>query len=156
MYIHIYIQIYIYIYIYVYIYITNNCHFPLRVEEIGIWGPQMVDVILCLPQMLFSQLGFWFSLECWAVYTLTRGLFWSLFINTKTTLKWARKQFVTRVHRLLYLFTRHNESIKTTMLTHRPHVSLARLTFFQMTSQLIVDDVTMTRQLWRGYVKSDI
>ena len=37
------------------------------------------------------------------VYALTGVLFWCLLINTKITLQWAHKQFVTRVHTLLFI-----------------------------------------------------
>ena len=49
-------------------------------------------------------------------------------LNTKITLEWAQKQFVTRVHTLFY-FSHDIRypwiTIKTTILTHRRHVSLA-------------------------------
>ena len=51
-----------------------------------------------------------YVLEWRTVYALTRGLLWCLYpscvatreINTKITLEWAHKQFVTRVHTLFY------------------------------------------------------
>ena len=45
------------------------------------------------------------------VSALTRGLFLCLLINTKITIEWALKQFVTRVHTLF--------SIKTTIPNHK-------------------------------------
>ena len=69
----------------------------------------------------------------------------TLGISTKTTLEWAQKQFVTRVHTLYYfLYDIKNQSmaIKTTIFTHRPRISFARFTFYwwhhnrlRMTSQ---------------------
>ena len=50
--------------------------------------------------------------------------------------------------------TRYNESInvkKTTIFSHRPRVSLVFILL--MTSQSIVDDVTLNWQLWRDHVK---
>ena len=38
------------------------------------------------------------------VSALTRVLFSSLFINTKITLSWALKQFITRVHTLVFMY----------------------------------------------------
>ena len=53
-------------------------------------------------------------------------------INTKITLEWAPKQFVMRVHTLLYIL--HNivhpqMTIKRTIIAHRPRVSLIRVLF---------------------------
>ena len=81
-----------------------------------------------------------YVLKWWTVSALTRGLFWCLLselrstreINTKITLEWAQKQFVTRVHTLFYFLhdtTNPWITIKTTIFTHRPRVSLARLSF---------------------------
>ena len=53
-------------------------------------------------------------------------------INTKITLQWVHKQFITRVHTLFCLLhdiTNPSMTIKTTIFTHRFRVSLARLTF---------------------------
>ena len=53
-------------------------------------------------------------------------------INTKITLEWACKQFVTRVHTLLYFLhdiTNTWTTIKTKIFTHRPRGSLAQSTF---------------------------
>ena len=53
-------------------------------------------------------------------------------INTKITLEWAQKQFVTRVHTSFYLLhdkTNPYMTIETTIFTHRPRVSLARFPF---------------------------
>ena len=50
-------------------------------------------------------------------------------INTKTTLEWAQKQFVTRVHTLFYFLhdiTNPQITIKMTIFSHRPCVSLVR------------------------------
>ena len=52
-------------------------------------------------------------------------------INTKLSLAWAHKQFVTRVTYIILFLTRHNESInnaKTRIFTHYPRVSLAPFT----------------------------
>ena len=53
-------------------------------------------------------------------------------INTKITLEWAHKQFVTRVHTLFYFLhdtTNPWMTLKTRIFTHHPRVSLARFTF---------------------------
>ena len=53
-------------------------------------------------------------------------------INTKITLSWALKQFVTRVHTLLYFLhdiTNAEITIETTIFTHRSRVSLAQFSF---------------------------
>ena len=53
-------------------------------------------------------------------------------INTKITLEWAQKQFVTRVHTLFYfLHDTTNPSVTTKMkiFTHCPCVSLAWFSF---------------------------
>ena len=66
-------------------------------------------------------------------------------INSKITLEWAQKQFITRVHTLFYFLhdiKNPQMTIKTTIFTHRPRVSLTRFSFcrwrhnrFLMTSQ---------------------
>ena len=53
-------------------------------------------------------------------------------INTKITLEWVQKRFVTRVYTLFYFLhdiTNPQMTIKTTSFTHRPRVSLARFSF---------------------------
>ena len=53
-------------------------------------------------------------------------------INTKITLEWGQKQFVTRVHTLFYFLhdiTNPWMTMKSTIFTHRPRVSLARFSF---------------------------
>ena len=53
-------------------------------------------------------------------------------INTKITLQWVHKQFITRVQTLFCLLhdiTYPSMTIKTTIFTHRVRVSLARFTF---------------------------
>ena len=53
-------------------------------------------------------------------------------INTKITLEWAQKRFVTRVHTLFYFLhniTNQYMTIKTTSFTYRPHVSTIRFSF---------------------------
>ena len=81
-----------------------------------------------------------YVLEGWTVSALTRGLFWCLFPELRSN-KGNKHQNNTRVcpetvhHESTYIIlflTGHNESInddKTTMCTHRPHVSLARFSF---------------------------
>ena len=49
-------------------------------------------------------------------------------INTKVTLEWPQKQFVTSVHTLSYFITNPQKTIKT-IFTHRPRVSLTRFSF---------------------------
>ena len=53
-------------------------------------------------------------------------------INTKITLEWVQKQFVTRVHILFYFLqdTNPQMTIKTTTFTHHPRVSSALLSFW--------------------------
>ena len=69
-------------------------------------------------------------------------------INIKMSLQWVHKQFA-----------RNNESIydvKNDEL-HAPPPCRTRSVYVPlMTSQSTVDDVTMTRQLWREHVKRDI
>ena len=50
-------------------------------------------------------------------------------INTKITLEWAQKQFVTRAYIILFL-TQHNESINDNKNDNPPRASLARFTFY--------------------------
>ena len=53
-------------------------------------------------------------------------------INTKITLEWVQKRFVTRVHALFYFLhniTNPQMTIKMTSFTHRPRVPLARFSF---------------------------
>ena len=79
-------------------------------------------------------------------------------INTKITLEWAHTVRHKSTYIILFL-TQHNESINdaknedlhtsSPCLTHSLYVLL-------MTSQSIDDEVTMTRQLWREHVTSDI
>ena len=79
-------------------------------------------------------------------------------INTKITLEWAHKQFVTRVHKLCYLLhdiTNPKITLKTRIFTSSPCLTRSLYTLL-MTSQSIDDDVTMTRQLRREHVTSDI
>ena len=96
------------------------------------------------------------------VYALTRGLFWCLFPelhgneghkhqnNTRVS-EYAVRQKST--YTLLFL-TRHNESINNTKMSS-PCVARSLYTLL-MTSQSIGDDVTITRQLWREHVTSEI
>ena len=90
------------------------------------------------------------------VYFLSRAT--SREINTKITLDWAHKQFITKVHALFYYYlhdiTYPKIMLKTRIFTHHPCVSLTRLTL--MMSQSIGDDVAMTRLLWPEHVTSDI
>ena len=67
-----------------------------------------------------------YALEWPTVSAPTRGL------NTKTTLEWAQKQLVTRVHILFYFLRMTNPkmTIKTTIFRHRPRVSPALLSFW--------------------------
>ena len=54
-------------------------------------------------------------------------------INTKITLNWAQKQFITRVHTLLYFLhdiMNPSVKIKTMIFTHCPHVSFAQFLFY--------------------------
>ena len=80
-------------------------------------------------------------------------------INTKITLEWAQKQFITLVHTLLYfLHGLINPWIMMKMkIFHTSSPCIIRLVFvLLMMSQLIADDVTMTRQVWRDHLNSDI
>ena len=80
-----------------------------------------------------------YVLEWRTVSALMKGLFWCLFPELRSndgnkyqiTPEWAQKQFVTRVHTLFYFLhdiTSINDD-KTTIVTHRPRVSLARFSF---------------------------
>ena len=84
-------------------------------------------------------------LEWRTISTLTRVLFWCLFpfatgeINTKITLEWAKKWFLTRVHTLFHFLhdiTNRRMTIKATSFTHRPRVSLAQFSFCWWRSEL--------------------
>ena len=106
-------------------------------------------------------------LKWWTVSVLTRVLFWCLFpklwsnegnkhqnntlVNTKT---------VGHENTYIILFlTRYNESInddKTTILTHQPQCLTCSVYVLLKTSQSIADYITMTWQLWRDHVNSDI
>ena len=62
------------------------------------------------------------------VYAFMRELFATQEINTKITLRWTHKLFVTRLHISFYLLhdmTNPQMTMKTTIFTHRPCVSLA-------------------------------
>ena len=53
-------------------------------------------------------------------------------VNNKTTLEWAQKQFVTWVHTLFYFLhdvINPSMTMKTTIFSHCPRVSLARFLF---------------------------
>ena len=55
-----------------------------------------------------------------------------LFQHSRKALEWAQKQFGTRVHTLFYFLhdvTNPQMTIKITIFSHRPHVSLARFSF---------------------------
>ena len=108
-----------------------------------------------------------YVLEWRTVSVLTRGLFWCLFPELWSN-EGNKHQNNTRVSAetvcyestyIILFLTWHNESINdnkkddlytsSLCLTHSVFVLL-------MMSQLIVDDVTMTRQLWRDHVNNDI
>ena len=105
-------------------------------------------------------------LERRTVYVLTRGIFLiPEFLHSNEGNKHknnTRMGAWTVRHEGAYIIlfrTRHNESInydKNDDL-HTPSPCLTRSVYvLLMTSQSIVDDVTMTRQLWREHVRSDI
>ena len=79
--------------------------------------------------------GIMYVLEWRIVYALTTVLFWcaaTMEINTKITLEWAHKQFVTRGHTLFYylhVITIPWITTKATIFTYRSSVSLAWFTF---------------------------
>ena len=80
-------------------------------------------------------------------------------MNTKITLQWAQKQIVIGVHIFILFLTWQNKSInddkKDDLFTSS--LCLTNWVFILlMTSHLIADEVTMTRQLWRYDVNSDI
>ena len=102
-------------------------------------------------------------------YVLTRGLFWCLFPElcsnegnkhqNNTRVSAAHKQFVTRVHTLFYFL--HDITNPWITLKQgsslRSSVCLTRLLYvLLMTPQSMEDDVTMTTQLWRDNVTSDM
>ena len=79
-------------------------------------------------------------------------------INTKITLEWTHKQFVTRVHKSFFLLHDINNpymTLKTRIFTHHPRGLNHSPYVLLMTSQSIGDDVKMTRQLWRENVTSN-
>ena len=62
-------------------------------------------------------------------------------INTKITLEWAQKRFVTRVHTLFYFLhdkTNPYMTIRTTSFTYRPRVSLTRFSFCWLCHNLLL------------------
>ena len=77
------------------------------------------------------------------------------FIKHQSNTRVSSLQFVTGVTYIILFLAQHNESINydknddlhtsTPCLTRSVYILL-------MTSQLIADDVTMTRQLWRDHV----
>ena len=72
-------------------------------------------------------------------------------INTKTTLEWAQKQFAMRVHTLFYFLhdiTNKKDDENDDLKTSTPCLSRSVYGLL-MTSQSIVYDVTITRQVWR-------
>ena len=77
--------------------------------------------------------------------------------HIKITLKWAHEQLSQEYYIILFL-TRHNESINDDK-NYDLHILFPCLTHsvdaLLMMSQLIADDVTMTRQLWCD-ISSDI
>ena len=77
-------------------------------------------------------------------------------INTKMTLKRVHKHESTYI---ILFFTWHNKSVNDDKNDDR-HTSTLCLTcsvyILLMTSQSIVDDFTMTRQLWHDHVNNDI
>ena len=80
-------------------------------------------------------------------------------VNTTIILEWAQKQFVTRVHTLFFFLIPHNGSMdddKNNDL-YTPGPCFTRSVFvLLMMSQSIVDDVIISRQMWRDHVNSDI
>ena len=107
-----------------------------------------------------------YVLEWRTVSALTRGLFWCLFPelrsnegNKHENKTRASAETVRREVTYIILFlTRHNESINDyendVLYTLSP--CLTRSVFvLLMTSQSIVDDVTMTRQSWRRHLNRD-
>ena len=98
---------------------------------------------------------------------LTRGLFWCLFPELRSN-EGNKHQNNTRVsaetvrHESTYIIlflTRHNKSInddKNDDLYTSSSGPTRSVFDLIMTSQSIADDVTMTRQLWRDRVNSDI
>ena len=92
-------------------------------------------------------------------------------INIKITLEWAQKQFVMRVNTLFYLLhdiTIPQMMIKTTIFTHRPHVTLTRFSFcwwrlnrLLMTSQWpdncdVITWIMISNSLDIDFIHSDI
>ena len=108
-----------------------------------------------------------YVLEWRTVSAHTRGLFWCLFPELRSN-EGNKYQNNTRVsaetvrHESAYIIlflTRHNESIKdykNDELHTFPPCLTGSVFVLLMTAQPIGDDVTMTRQLWREHVKSDM
>ena len=108
-----------------------------------------------------------YVLEWRTVSALTRGLFWYLFPelrsndgnkhhnNTRVSAEIVRHE-----NKYIILFlTLHNDDINDDKNNdlHTSNPYLTRWVYvLLMTSQSIVDDVTITRQLWRNHVNSDI
>ena len=76
-------------------------------------------------------------------------------INTNITLEWAQKQLDTRVNTLFY-FLRDDKIDYENKDFHTLTLCLTHWVYVLLTSQSIVHDVTITRQLWRDHVDSDI
>ena len=108
-----------------------------------------------------------YALECRTVSALTRGSFWCLFPelrrnegnkhqnNTRMSAETVRHESTC----IILFLTQHNGD-KNDDKNDDLHTSTPRFTrwiyIMLMTSQSIVDDVTITRQLWRDHVNSDI
>ena len=80
-------------------------------------------------------------------------------INTKITLERAQKQFLMRVHTLWYLL--HDITmIKMTIKRQSSHIDPVTSCFTRwvllMTSQSVVDDIVISRQLWCDHMNNDI
>ena len=108
-----------------------------------------------------------YALAWRTVYVLTRVLFWRLFPELRSNeankhKNNTRVSALTVPHKSTYIIlflTRQNESINDAKYEdlHTSSPCLTRsLYVLLMTSQSIGDDVTMTRQLWREHVTSDI
>ena len=108
-----------------------------------------------------------YVLEWRTVSALMRGLFGCLFPELRSN-EGNKYQNNTRVgaetvrHESTYIIlflTRHNGSIiddkNNDLYTSFPCLT-RKVLILLMTSQSIVDDVTMTRQLWRDHVNNDI
>ena len=97
--------------------------------------------------------------SCDKLFLHSREGYFGVYLNTKIALEWAQKQLVTRVYTLFYFLhdiTNAEIMIKNDDLYTSPPCLTHSVFVLLMTSQSIADDVTMTSQLRRDHVNSDV